>query len=896
MPVASLPFVGRDDELDALDDLFVQASEGKGGVIAVDGVAGVGKTRLLEQAIDAARARWPEALVAECRCSQHSDPLNPSGPFATLLASIHRADKLTKRLAETVRRIVDSTAPDWLAVLPVVGPIASVSAKSIAAAKDAPSPFGASHGLVDSLIHQYASMLEALATEGTQVILVLEDAQWLARPGYELLASMAQAATAAGIALIVTYDPRRLTSETPLAQELSRIELRLGMERLPLRGLAEQSLAAGLRLRYDAEPDQRFLRWLAELCAGNPLVVAHYLDFLERSGDIAAARAPGGALSPRLLATIVDWDAGVALPESQLPPALESMLRLRVDKLEEDDRELLRVASVQGARFDPDLIAALAGRPETEVTRRLRELERTTGLVAFADEDDSQASAGGDLYEFESGLLHSVVYGELRPRERARCHRLLAEALDDVAAGAAQGSWILGQIGRHRLAAGDAQEAARAFLAAAHAAQLDGRLLDAMELSRRARTAADDEQALRARAGLCWLASSEPWWGGVLADDKDVRRLLVATLEDAKAVGDQDIAIGAELAMARYLRERGEQGPAREAMRRALAAAREGGIPEAEFDCLLTLGYAMSSVDLREGRSLLHEAEALYPTAFAVPGDGATNGPLGLLHAYIGVAEFDGGCFGEADRRLREALALLQRSDRKPDVPRILSFLGQLHMATGAFDEAEHCFRQAVEQLATAGAESGLAAYNTALLGKLALERDDQAAAREALSDALRGLTATDSLDFQLLARTYLAELLVREGDAAGAARESEWVIRTAAKAGYPGMLVAGSSLLAAAHLKAGRARDALAVSSRAVRQVDRLGALVLVRSEEIYLRHAQVLQACDEPAAARAFVGRAAQALQAKADSLTDAATRRSFLTAVPLNVAILSASAGLE
>jgi len=889
--VANLEFVGRNRELKLLRSLFSRASDGQGGAIAVAGASGIGKTRLVEEAIADARTRWPDVLVAECRCRPHSDPLNPSGPFATLLGSAHNGARSSKRHGAKVLRIVRHTAPDWLAVIPVAGPFASAGAKTVTAALETTAPFGASYGLVDSLIQQYASALRMLAAEGAQVILVLEDAQWLARPGYELLASVAETATPAGIAVVVTYDPQALDRERPLESELSRIRLRVGMEHLLLHGLSRSALERALYARYGGALHRQFAGWLVDFCAGNPLVVAHYLDFLERRGDITLS-TNRGALSPNLLAAVTNWDAEIAPSADDVPLALREMLRLRIDELAEDDREILRVASVQGSRFEVGLLATLSGQPERDVARRLRELERKTGFIAFVDRDHLDAGPQSEIYEFESGLLHSVFYGELRSGERVRYHKALADLLDRIVEQGAPGQQILGQIGRHRLAARDAPRATQAFLVAGRVAQRDGRLLDAMEMSRRARAAAKD-RALRAQAGLMLLASSEPWWGSAAAEDDSVHALLTETLEDAAATGSSGVVAQAELAMARYLRERGEQGPARDAMRRALVTVSDGDDVEAKFITLLTLGYATSPVDLRAGLRTLRSAEELFEKNFGTPCDSMTRGLFGLLQAYIGVGEFDRGQFAEAERRLLEALRMLEESERSGDIPRVLSFLGQLDMATGAFIGAEQHFKRAMEMLATGGPPAALAGYNTALLGKLSLEREDLVAAKPALAEAVSVLASTQHVDFQMSARTYLAELLLREDAADEAVHECRWVIERAVKAGYPGFIASGSSLMAASHLRSGRTTEALAASMSAIGLLDRYGALVLARTEEIHLRHAQVLRACDEPEAAQQFIRRAVRAVREKAASLTDEAARNRFLTAVAVNVAILDEAA---
>src|SRR5690349_20485348 len=81
--VSSPRFVGRSAELDQIDAALERASAGTGPFLLVGGEAGVGKTRLLDEAAD--RARQAGGLIAVGRCIDLAGGSVPLVPVAQLL-------------------------------------------------------------------------------------------------------------------------------------------------------------------------------------------------------------------------------------------------------------------------------------------------------------------------------------------------------------------------------------------------------------------------------------------------------------------------------------------------------------------------------------------------------------------------------------------------------------------------------------------------------------------------------------------------------------------------------------------------------------------------------------------------------------------------------------------
>jgi len=83
---AQLPLVGRESELQVLDDLWKGASNGRGGIALITAVPGGGKTRLIDEF--RARVSSPEVNIARFRWPELTDPISLPELFSTLAADV----------------------------------------------------------------------------------------------------------------------------------------------------------------------------------------------------------------------------------------------------------------------------------------------------------------------------------------------------------------------------------------------------------------------------------------------------------------------------------------------------------------------------------------------------------------------------------------------------------------------------------------------------------------------------------------------------------------------------------------------------------------------------------------------------------------------------------------
>ncbi|RME42279.1 MAG: hypothetical protein D6791_18135, partial [Chloroflexi bacterium] len=373
-------------------------------------------------------------------------------------------------------------------------------------------------------------------------------------------------------------------------------------------------------------------------------------------------------------------------------------------------------------------------------------------------------------------------------------------------------------------------------------------------------------------------------------------------------IGEYDQAIGAASRALPLMQAAGDRLGEGETRLNLGQAARETGDYEAASHQFLTAA------------SLFDEIGAMQPQARALT-------RVGTLHSELG--EFE-----EALRYLEQALDVSRQIDSQHDQAYALDQMGIIYANTGDYSKAlKHSqealaiarsigdrFLERVNLINVAVMLAYLGDYEQAIdLAGAALEisraihdQSGEAVALINLGDferalgrygpALSHLQVALGLAEQLkrpflvaACHHYLAETYRQHESRQNAERAIEHArlcIAAAEQAGTRHYQVLGRSALAMALLARGEVEDALTTSTKAVEQLEALGAIE-GPEEEVYYHHFQVLQAAGRSDDAWQPLQKAWDLIQAKAQRISDPALRQSFLEQVPLNRQILRAAA---
>jgi DNA-binding SARP family transcriptional activator len=408
----AMPFVGRDDEIEALGHAWRQAAAGKGRVTLVSGEAGIGKTRLLREFTtiaqrEGARVLWGASSFPE------------AAPYEPVI------EALTSAISEICRL---SLAPAMLSALAVRFPELRAMRSEISQ----------SVGLNDDrererLFDAVAFAIEALCTT-RPTVLVFDDLHWARADTFALITRITQTCVRSPLFVIIAFREEETTAALrafrfdPATKHASR----LGLGRLDA-----AACSTIVRLGYEAlSPSVG--DWAIGLAKGNPL----FLSELVRQ---YAGRASGDPHDSALL-----------------PTTLETAILTRLATLSQAARSLIDIAAIGGAVVSIDVLQYACGWPLAEV------LDATDELVEQFVLRETATGSRGD-YEFAHDLIRDAVVRSMPSDLQARRHRRFAKAIlhtfptrqDEFARALAQ----------HFEKAGQPEEAARFYARAANVAR-----------------------------------------------------------------------------------------------------------------------------------------------------------------------------------------------------------------------------------------------------------------------------------------------------------------------------------------------------------------------------------------------------------------------------------------
>jgi len=502
------PFVGRDDELRLLKDLYHATSrEQRARLVSVIGPAGIGKTRLAWEFL-----KYVDGLVETVWWHDGRSPAYGDGISFWALGEMIREraglletdDAATTRLkiAETLaEHVPDDNERRWIepALLALLGVESGLSSEQL---------FGA-----------WRTFFERLAATAP-VVLVFEDHHF----------------ADSGLLDFVDHLLEWSRSVPIYVLTLSRPEL---LERRPDWGAGKRSFNS-LHLEPLSESAMREL--LAGLVPGLPPSAAAAIVARADGIPLYAVETVRMLLAEGRLALDGDAYRPVGdLTELAVPETLTALIASRLDGLGPEDRGLVGDAAVLGQTFTLAGLSAVSGVEVAELEPRLRSLVHRELLNLEADPRSPERGQ----YAFVQALIREVAYNTLAKRDRKVRHLAAArffETLDsDELAGALAGHYVAAyrNAGEGPEAEALSAQARIALRAAAERALSLGSLAQAVSFLDQAREVTTDEVQLAELLERAGTAASEAG----LTEIAEVRLREAVALR--RALGDADAIAGA---------------------------------------------------------------------------------------------------------------------------------------------------------------------------------------------------------------------------------------------------------------------------------------------------------------------------------------------------------------
>ena len=388
------PLVGRERELGLLLDRFSEVKAGRGQVVFITGEAGIGKSRLVLECRRALAAAGDTVTWLEGRCISFGESI----PFLPIIDQLREnfgiqefdgEPEIIAKIEHGMRRMgeVEAHIPAMRYLLSVdPGDPAFAAMEAVARRR------------------KIFDAVRALTLRGARLrplVLVVEDLHWIDTSSEEFLSSLMDAVAAVPLLLILTY---RVEYTPPFGS-------RSFYTTLTLHSLSEaETVAMASRVLGTAQFPQELHTALMEKAEGVPLFIEEVTKTLL---DLGVLERENG-----------NYRLVKSLAEVSVPDTIQGIIMARLDRLGEDGKRTVQLASVIGRQFLVRLlerIAGLTGQLEG-LLQELKTLEIIYELGLLPE----------PAYIFKHAVIQDVAYHSLLVQRRKELHRAVGYAIEEL--------------------------------------------------------------------------------------------------------------------------------------------------------------------------------------------------------------------------------------------------------------------------------------------------------------------------------------------------------------------------------------------------------------------------------------------------------------------------------
>ena len=388
------PLVGRERELTTMLDRFREVKAGRGQVVCITGEAGIGKSRLVLECRRALAEAGEAVTWLEGRCISFGQSI-PFLPFIDQLREyfgIREFDGEPEIISKIEHRMHRMGALE--AHIPFIRYLLGVD------------PGDPEVVAMDAAARRKKLLEAGLAftVRGARLrplVLVMEDLHWIDTSSEESLDFAMDSVAGLPLMLLLTY---RVGYTPPFGSRSFHTTL-------ALRSLSEaESLAMAGRVLGSEQFPEELQTVLMDKAEGVPLFIEELTKTLFDLGVLR--REDSGYRMVKGLADV------------NVPDTSRAIIMARLDRLGEDGKRAVQLASVIGQQFLVHLLERISG-----LTGRLGGLLRELEALEIVYE---QGPLPEPIYVFKHAVIQDVAYHSLPVQRRKEIHRMVGYAIEEL--------------------------------------------------------------------------------------------------------------------------------------------------------------------------------------------------------------------------------------------------------------------------------------------------------------------------------------------------------------------------------------------------------------------------------------------------------------------------------
>lgn len=400
------PLIGREAEQQLVNQKLELVLQQKGQIIGIKADAGLGKSRLVAQIVKLAAQKQIIGYGSGCQSYSVNSSYLVWQDIWRAFFGINANTSLEEQLS-TLETQLNLLNPAFMARLPLLAEILklplpnnelTVAIEDAKLRKEYLENF-----LVDCLRQRVAGK--------TALLLVLEDCHWIDPLSKDLLEVICRNVTYLPVMVVMAYRPPETTESSWQSQLFDNLPHSTEIALTELNN-AESNQLISLKLKGlfgDHSLNDTLLTRVSEQAGGNPFYLEELVNLIHDL-DIEPSNI-------------------MAIEQLELPDNVQSLLLSRIDRLSEEEKTVLKVASVVGRIFKPDWIWQVypAAGSATQVNACLEKLQRLdiTRLTHASSEPE---------YIFKHILTQEVTYQSISLVTRAMLHEAIAAHIESQSA------------------------------------------------------------------------------------------------------------------------------------------------------------------------------------------------------------------------------------------------------------------------------------------------------------------------------------------------------------------------------------------------------------------------------------------------------------------------------
>jgi class 3 adenylate cyclase/tetratricopeptide (TPR) repeat protein len=485
------PLIGRENEIDALQEVVTELHQGRGQIVSVMGEAGLGKSRLVtelrenllsdlilnsfgdltEKELSESAMFWLEGR------SLSFETTTPFAPFIDILTDYFQlqADASSlgaiEKITSALNQYSQSQATE---IVPFLGTVLGLelSDEALEKVKYLEPP-----QLRAGIFNAIRVVIEQLASKNPTV-LVFDDLHWIDPSSLDLLEQLLPLTDQFSLLIVGIFRPRRDTPSWRFHETASR-DYDHRYRSISLQPLDEdrsRELVANLLEVEDLPEKVRSL--IMAKAEGNPFFVEEIIRSLLDAELVVRENS--------------HWRATRAIEEIAVPDTLAGVITSRLDRLNDQVKFVAQTAAVIGRQFEFETLAAVY-QPTSELEDALKTLQHRE-LIR------EKSRIPKRVYFFKHTLTQETAHASLLKRKGQELHLRVGEYLEGTQPNNES------EIARHFLDAGEAARALPYLVGAGDRANRGSAAAEAIDFYNRALEILDPRQEIdlvrRAYEGL----------------------------------------------------------------------------------------------------------------------------------------------------------------------------------------------------------------------------------------------------------------------------------------------------------------------------------------------------------------------------------------------------------